>query len=140
MGRPRPTRTRTAAGSRRGSVALETLLVLPLLLVVLWGLVEFALLLGAEQKLAEASGVGCRTGSLGHSDQAVKDAVKTVLGHKQYEKAKVHTKRWHDKKAGGMIEVTVDLPATAASPSLLRLIGLNLNGETLTGRSVMRIE
>ena len=136
MARLRPTRT----SKRRGSVALETLFVLPILLAVLWGLVEFALLLGAEQKLAEASGVACRTGSLGHSDEAVKDAGKTVLGPKQYEKAKVHTKRWHDKHAGSMIEVTVDLPATAASPSLLRLIGLDLSGQTLTGRSVMRIE
>ena len=135
MERLRPTRI-----SRRGSGAFEALLVIPILLAVVLAVVEFALILSAEQKLAEASGVGCRTGSLGHSDHDVRAAVKAVIGDQKYDPDRVHIRRWNDPHAGPMIEVRVDLPAKAASPNLLRSVGIDLSGDTLTGRTVMRVE
>jgi hypothetical protein len=125
---------------RAGSVSFEALLVIPVLLLVVLGLVEFSMELTAEQKLAEASGLAARTGSLGRSDDDIKAAVKATLGPKQYEKVNVVTRRWKDVKAGDMIEVRVELPAKAASLNLLRTIGIDLSGETLTGRTVMRVE
>lgn len=130
-------RTRT---DRRGSTALEALFVVPILLAVLLAVVEFAMLLAAEQKLAEASGVGARTGSLGRSDDDIREAVKSVMGHKQYEKGEVEIHRWDDHHTGAMIEVRVQLPAKAASPNVLRSVGIGLSDDTLTGRTVMRVE
>jgi Flp pilus assembly protein TadG len=121
-------------------VTFEALLVLPILLAVVLGLVEFAMLLTAEQKLAEASGLAARAGATGRSDEDVKQAVKTVLGDKQYAHAKVHMNRWEDRHTGPMIEVQVQLPAKVASTNVLRSVGLDLSGETLTGRTVMRVE
>ncbi len=135
MERLRPTRN-----SRRGSGAFEALIVIPILLAIVLAVVEFAMILSAEQKLAEASGVGCRTGSLGHSDHDVKAAVKAVIGDKRYDPDRIHIRRWKDKHAGPMIEVKVEMPATAASPNLLRSVGIDLSGDTLTGRTVMRVE
>lgn len=136
MAQPRPTN----ATDRNGSISFEALLVLPVLLAVLLAVVEFGMIMASEQKLAEASGVGARTGSLGHSDEDVRAAVKAVLGPKQFEKGSVEVQRWIDPHTGSMIEVRVQLPAAAASPNLLRSIGVDLSDETLTGRTVMRIE
>jgi Flp pilus assembly protein TadG len=125
---------------RRGSAAFEALFVIPILLVVLLAVVEFAMLLAAEQKLAEASGVGARTGSLGRSDDDVREAVKAVMGTKQYEKGTIDIRRWNHRHTGAMIEVRVQLPAAAASPNVLRSVGIDLSDDTLTGRTVMRVE
>lgn len=128
------------ADGRPGSVTFEAMLVIPVLLVVVVGLVEFAMTLTAEQKLAEASGLAARVGSLGRSEDDIKQAVKASLGQRQFETAKVSTRRWRDAHAGDLIEVRIDLPAKAATLNVLRPIGIDLSGETLTGRTVMRVE
>jgi TadE-like protein len=135
MDRQRRTRT-----NRRGSAAFEALFVVPILLVVLLAVVEFAMLLATEQKLAEASGIGARTGSLGRSDDDIREAVKAVMGSKQYEKGSIDIRRYDNHHTGEMIEVRVQLPAKAASPNVLRSFGIDLSDDTLTGRTVMRIE
>jgi Flp pilus assembly protein TadG len=125
---------------RVGSIAFEALLVVPVLLLIIAALVEFALVVSAEQKLAEASGLAARVGSTGRSEDDIKQAVKTVLGTKQYERATVYTQRRNDPHTGSVIEVRVELPAKVVSLNLLHSIGLDLSGETLTGRTVMRME
>jgi len=121
-------------------VSLEALLVIPVLLVVVVALVEFAMLIAAEQKLAEASGVACRTASVGRSDNDCKEAVKAVLGKHQYESAKVYIDRHRDPHCGDVIEVCIHLPAKAAAPCVLRSCGVKLTDDDLVGRTYMRAE
>lgn len=136
MTRPRP----NLRSNRRASVTVEAALVLPILLVVVVALVEFTMLITAEQRLAEASGVAARTGAVGRSDADVKEAVKAVLGEKQYKAADVKIDRRHDSHLGDVIEVRIDLPTRAAAPCVLRSCGVKMSDDTLVGRTVMRVE
>lgn len=136
MTRPRPNRP----NSRQASVSMEALLVLPVLLLVVFALVEFAMLLATEQKLAEASGLAARTAAVGRSDADAKEAVKAVLGPRQYEAADVTIARRHDDRLGDLVEVRIDLPAKAAAPCLLRSCGVKMSDDTLIGRTLMRAE
>lgn len=136
MIRPRPNNR----SSRLASVSFESLLVIPILLLVVVALVEFTMLIAAEQKLAEASGVACRTASVGRSDDDCKEAVKAVLGKKQYDVAEVKIDRRRDPHCGDVIEVCIHLPAKAAAPCVLRSCGMKLTDDTLIGRTYMRAE
>lgn len=136
MTRPRPTRP----SSRRASVTLEAAFVLPILLVVVVALVEFAMVIAAEQRLAEASGVAARTGAVGRSDADVKEAVKSVLGPQQYAAAEVKVDRRRDPHLGEVVEVYIELPTKAAAPCVLRSCGVKLSDDKLVGRTLMRVE
>lgn len=136
MTRPRPNNR----NSRRGWSTLESLFVLPVLLLVVVALVEFATLIAAEQKLAEASGVACRTAAVGRSDDDCKEAVKAVLGKHQYDAAKIHIDRRRDPHCGEVVEVCIHLPAKAAAPCVLRSCGVKLTDDDLVGRTYMRSE
>lgn len=136
MTRPRP----NSRNNRPASVALEAAFVLPILLVVVVALVEFTMIVSAEQRLAEASGVAARTGAVGRSDADMKEAVKAVLGPSQYESADVRIDRRTDPHLGGVVEVRIELPTKAAAPSVLRSFGVKLSEDTLVGRTLMRVE
>ena len=136
MTRRRPNRP----SNRPASVSLEALFVLPVLLLVVVALVEFAMLIAAEQKLAEASGVAARTAAVGRSDDDAREAVKAVLGKTQYDAAKVKIDRRHDDHLGDLVEVRIDLPAKAAAPCVLRSCGVKISDDTLIGRTLMRAE
>lgn len=136
MNRPRPRRR----NDRPASVSFEALLVIPVLLAVVVALVEFAMLIAAEQKLAEASGVACRTAAVGRSDDDCRHAVKAVLGKKQYDAADIKIDRRRDPHCGDVVEVCIHLPAKAAAPCVLRSCGVKLTDDTLVGRTYMRAE
>lgn len=126
--------------NRLASVTLEAAFVLPILLVVVVALVEFTMLVTAEQRLAEASGVAARTGAVGRSDADMKEAVKAVLGDKQYAAADVRIDHRTDPNLGDVVEVRIELPTKAAAPSVLRSFGVKLSDDTLVGRTLMRVE
>lgn len=125
---------------RPASVSLEALLVIPILLVVVLALVEFGMVIAAEQKVAEASGLACRTAAVGRSDDDCKEAVKAVLGKKQYEACKVKIDRRRDDHLGDVVDVRVDLPVKAAAPCVLHSCGIKWCDEMLIGRTVMKAE
>jgi Flp pilus assembly protein TadG len=136
MTRPRPNRL----NSRSGWTTLEALWVVPILLIVVVALVEFAMVIAAEQKVAEASGLACRTAAVGRSDDDAREAVKAVLGKRQYDEAKIKIDRRHDDHLGDVVDVRVDLPVKAAAPCVLRSCGLKLCDDMLIGRTVMKAE
>lgn len=80
-----PTRAR-----RRGLVAAEMLLVLPIFLLLLTGMIGFADLLIAEQKMDEASGRAARVAALGGSEEQIEEAVRAVLGPDRAKHATIH--------------------------------------------------
>lgn len=135
---------RRPARKRRGSVTLETILLLPVFLVVLFGTVEFGLVLIAKQQLLTASREGARVGALGGSETEVRAAVARVLGSGNLAGADVQARLTDDSgvplASGEPVEVSVDLPADAATPDLLRLIGYSLDGQHVVARTSMRKE
>lgn len=135
---------RSHAGKRRASVAIETILLLPVFLVVLFGTVEFGMVLIAKQQLLTASREGARVGALGGDETEVRAAVARVLGTGNLASADVQARLTDDNglplASGEPVEVSVDLPAGSAAPNLLRLIGYSLDGQHVVARTSMRKE
>lgn len=127
--------------SRRGTVAFETLMVLPLFLALLLGMVGIADLLIAEQMVAEASGRAARTAALGGTEEQVRDSVRAVLGASRADKAKITVLSVDGEPGpvppGGLIEVRVELEARHATSTRLAPVG---GDESVVGRSVMQRE
>src|ERR1700677_2914404 len=65
---------------RRGSLTLELLLVLPILMTVVLGAFEFSMLAQARQQLLTASREGTRVAALGGTVADVEQATQQALG------------------------------------------------------------
>ena len=138
MRRPTPSK-------RSGIFAAELIFVLPILMLVVFALVEMSLILAAERKLSEVSGVVARTGSLGGTDADMTAVMKSALGGAgtmwaDHAHHAVTPTKPEDRHPGTPLTVVVTLPARYVGPNLLRSIGSDLAGATLVGRTVIVIE
>ena len=67
---------RTRAGhGQRGAVAVETVLVLPILLLLVFGIIEFGFVFNAQMSLTQAVREGVRVGAIGDDDVATKEGL-----------------------------------------------------------------
>lgn len=64
----------------RGAAAVEAALVLPLLLLLVFGIIDFGRMLNAQIKVTEAAREGARASSLAASSAAVQQRVYDVMG------------------------------------------------------------
>jgi Flp pilus assembly protein TadG len=128
---------------RRGSLTLELLLVLPILLLVLLAIIEFSIWAVAQQQLLTASREGARVAALGGSRDDVEQAVRVFLGGK-FDNATIDAVLTDDQgqpvAAGQPVQVVVSLPATDAVPDLLPLAGFSIRGQSISAGTVMRKE
>jgi hypothetical protein len=137
--------------ARRGLLSVELIIALPLLLLVLAGSVQLALLLVSQQALGAAAAVGAREASLpGSTLVQVQNAVdRSLAGWRfapQLDNVLIHV---GDEQPGAVplplvrtgesVAVTVSVPAAAAAPDLLKYVGLSL-ADKLSATSVMRKE
>ncbi len=111
---------------------MEFALVLPLVLVVLLGAVEVAVLARAQLEVSQAAREGAREAATTPDPAAAVAAVRRFLGDEAGEEALISVSR--DHVVGGRAEVVVRLPYRVAAP----LFG----GFTvhLEGRCSMRVE
>jgi Flp pilus assembly protein TadG len=132
------------AKTRRGHVAIELLIVLPILLTVLLGTIEFSLLLTAQQQVSLAAREATRVAATGGSVADIEQAVRLALGDARFAQASVTamlTDGNGDPVASGEpIAVRVQMPASAAVPDLLVFAGLSIRNQVLVGQTVMRKE
>jgi len=123
---------------------VELLLALPVLLAVLLGVVEFSLMLVAQQQLVTASREGARVAAQGGAQADVVQAVDQFLGTGSLSNATVVAvltdASGQPLPSGQPVSVTVSLPATQAVPDLLAFIGFSIAGNTLAAQAVMRKE
>jgi Flp pilus assembly protein TadG len=137
-------RESAALRRRRASIALESLFVLPILVLVALAVVEFSLLISARQQLLAASREGARAAATGGSPREIELAVRSRLGHGTLSQAKIRTilvdKDGRPLASGEPVVVQVEVPATAASPDLLRVIGFSLRQQTVAAYTAMRKE
>lgn len=118
--------------SQRGSVTVEFVLVLPLIVLVLVACLEVASLARARVTVVAAAREGARVAAT-HPDPAeAVDAVRNALGDELGRVARVSVSRPHVVGRAATVEVEVPQP----------LIGPFLDGfrVNLTGRSTMRVE
>lgn len=141
-------RTGTASGRRRrraGAIlSAELMFVLPIVMAVLFAMVEFAMLLVAQQRVEVAAREACRVASLPTTDakaaeKAVHEMAARALGSKNLVCAHRLTYK-PAKYAGETVAVEIRVPMKAAAPDMLGLVGFGLGGRQLTARCVMRKE
>jgi hypothetical protein len=129
---------------RGGSLAIELLLTLPLLLALVAALVEFSLVLAARQQLAAASREGARVAAVGADQTTVTQAVQRVLGRGSLSQAQITTVLTDASGAplpsGAPVQVIVRIPAGKVAPDLLGLIGFSLRQQILAASTIMRKE
>jgi Flp pilus assembly protein TadG len=118
--------------------------VLPILLALITGTVEFSLLLGARQQLLAASREGARVAAQGGDAAEVEQAVRTFLGQGNLQAAQVQSAltdaAGNPLSTGDSVQVVVSVPATQATPDLLAFVGVSLHDQVLVARTVMRKE
>ena len=145
------------ARGRRGSVALETLLFLPLFVVFLIAFVEFTAIVNAEQKLVRASHAGAKCAGEGATLEQIRDVVDYNLGrgalaeHRCITVAMVVRNRHGEEELvpveapeclppHTLLVVTVNAPTRRVVPNLLRSIGVCLSDDELVGQTALRKE
>src|SRR4051812_8735642 len=73
--------SRVRRRSQRGAVALEFALIAPMLLVLVFGIIDFGMLIQSKTQIANAAYEGARNGSISHSEAAIDAAVTKALGN-----------------------------------------------------------
>jgi Flp pilus assembly protein TadG len=135
----------------RGAAAVEFALVLPVLVVILLGIIDFGLAMNAQAVTANAAREGARTASLGgtssEASAAAKSATVSLLNTDSSNPSVTVTCRTPanttcasgydtDRESGGTVIVTVSYVYTWISPAILGLPG----STTINKTSEMRIE
>ena len=131
-------------GRRAGTVAIELLFVLPLLLSLLFGMIEFSLFLAARQQVTTASREGARVAALGGTEAEVQQAVAQFLGAGNLGNATAQVtfipQAGLPATSGDAVQVVVSLPVSQAVPDLLAFIGVSLQNQNIVASTVMRKE
>lgn len=129
-------------GRRRlGAVlTLELILVLPIALVLIFGVIETSLLWSCSHRVQAAAAAGCRVATYpGATMYAVRQAIESSLDKSALVQA-YQVEVAGGPRSGDEICVTVNVPQTACAPDLLRVVGFSLQGNVVTARSIMRRE
>ena len=167
---------------RSGSVAVELLLLSPIVIGLILAVIEISMMTAANEHLAAASREGCRVAALGGNVNEVQRAVYNHLGYGSLAQAQITIIFLQDGQGnplpvvttldengnptssvqgnssgqvsgsgqgnnsgnpiphGEPVLVRLDIPAAAAVPDLLAIIGFSLKNQTLVGQTIMRKE
>ena len=144
----RRTLLRTRKRPRRGILAFELLLVLPILLLVVLAAVQFSLTLHARQQLVAASREGCRVAALGGDLSEIAKTIRRTLGNGRLADAEIELTDETGKPisegvtvpSGDSVAVWLRLPTVHVVPDLLRFMGYSIQRDELVARTVMRRE
>jgi Flp pilus assembly protein TadG len=126
--------------NRRGAAAVEFAFVAPVLILLVFGMIEFGRMVMVQQVLTNASREGARVGILDDSTAAdVSDAVNTYLTSSNITGATITVSPDPPSSAGygGAVTVTVGVPFSQVSwlPS-----PMYLNEATMSASTSMRRE
>ena len=124
---------------RQGALlSAEMLITFPVLMVMLFGLVETSLLISAYNQLKHASSVGARVCSISPGDSSAKVAmaIREALNNDD-DLIQAATVTLEDSGvSGSFCRVTIELPMSDAAPNLLEAFGFKLDG-TLKATTAM---
>lgn len=119
---------------------MELILVLPIVMAVLFGLIEIGMLWSSGQRVKEAAAAGCRVaGFRGATEAAVRRAVEQGLGRKSLVDC-YQLQITQPQENPHEVCVSVTVPMTAAAPDMLAFFGFSLKNRQLASHSVMRRE
>jgi Flp pilus assembly protein TadG len=129
---------------RQGSLTVELILVLPILVIVLVAMVQFSVVLAARQQLLAASREGARVGARGGNESEITGTVRQALGSSSMADATVTCQILADdpKNAGPgreCVQVTIQVPTQRVVPGFLSWMA-RLVEDDLTVCTVMHRE
>ena len=126
---------------RRGAIlSMELIFVLPIVIGLLFAIVEFSMLWTASHLVKSASTAGCRVATFpGSNAAAVQESVAMALGRPALiQNCQVEVRG--GVNSGDEVLVAVRVPMAAAAPDLLGFFGFRLQDRTLEAQTVMRKE
>lgn len=126
---------------RKGQGLVEMALVLPLLLLLLFGIIEFGRVMGAGLMVIHSARDGARYGSVGASNSEIINRIQTKTAGTLYNAADPSklsiTVTRSGPSRGGDIKVSISYPVTLYIPLVSSITG---NPIIVEGTSVMRVE
>jgi hypothetical protein len=133
---------------RRGTVTTELMLTLPLLITMVFGTIQFSMVLFAKQEVQAASREGARIAARGGNQQDILQAVNRYLSGASLAGASVSVGQvdsdgnllgpgGNPLESGDPVTIEVDLPGGSAAPGLLRIVGLRFLESTIVARTIM---
>ncbi len=124
--------------SEKGQAVVELALVLPLLLLLLFGIMEFGRVFDASLVITQAVREGARAGAVGGTDADVTDAVMTVAGNLNQKSLSIAiSPSQNERTSGGSITVEVNYSVQLVDPVISQLV---TNPFPLSASTTMRVE
>lgn len=127
--------------STKGQAILELALVLPILLLLVFGITEFGRIFNASLVITQAAREGVRVGVVGGSDADITTAVKTVAANLDVDKLEIHIDPPEppvgSRVRGSSLRVEVDYSVPVVVPVIAAIVP---NPYPLKAVAVMRVE
>ncbi len=127
--------------SAKGQATLELALVLPILILLLFGIMEFGRIFNASLTIAQAAREGARVGAVGGSDEEILSAVKSAAATLDLNRLQVSVDPPDSSPGlrvrGGRLRVEVNYSVSLVAPVIAEIIP---NPYPLKAVAVMRIE
>jgi Flp pilus assembly protein TadG len=134
-----PSRTIVRPTSRSAFLSMELALTLPILGLLLLAILQFSLLFYARGNVVEASRAGARLASTpGSTPTDIEAEVRRVLDPRLHQGLAVQSEL--GSQTGDLVAVAVQVPFSSATPSLLWVIGITLDGQNLYAETRMARE
>ncbi len=124
--------------TNKGQALVEFALIIPMLLLLLFGIIEFGRIFGAELTVNNGAREGARLGAIGASDSAIITRVTNSSGMLDSSLVAVTiTPVESSRVRGGDIQVNVSYPVMVVAPFISTLIGETV---IVDSTCVMRVE
>ncbi len=124
--------------NEKGQAMVELALVLPLLLILIFGIVEFGRVFNAYLIVNNAAREGARVGVVGATDTTITQKTKdTALTLDPLQIATTITPISSSRVRGAALTVAVEYPVTIYAPLIMDIVG---NPYTVHGSATMRVE
>lgn len=122
----------------RGQALVEFAIVLPVLLLIVTGIIEFGLILNSYLSIQHATREGARSGSVGDTDTQIQNIVLSNLSHLDITKLTLTVVPAYSLRSRGE-SITVNV--TYDYQTIIPLIGDVINDNVvLEAETVMRVE
>jgi Flp pilus assembly protein TadG len=119
---------------------MELVFVLPIVLGLLFAMIEVGMLWAAGQRVDEAATGACRVASFRGADET---AIRRQVENSLRRQSLVTSYSLNVQNPGpnpDEVCVTVTVPMKAAAPDLLAILGFGLGNRTISAQAVMRKE
>lgn len=129
---------KTIKGNREGQAMVEMALVLPVLILIVFGIVEFGRVFNSYLVVTNAAREAARLGVVGATDTEIVNRVKDASGTLEVDKLTWNiTPSSALRVRGASLKVEVTYPVKIYAPLIGSLIG---DPYLVTAQSVMRVE